>query len=83
MQNRITRLFGIEFPIVQAGMIWASGTMLSRSEQISVATLEERFNWPINCGLRELGIKASPGLDEFDTLGLDESRSMRHLCVFA
>ncbi len=29
MQNRITQLFGIEYPIVQAGMIWASGWRLA------------------------------------------------------
>jgi enoyl-[acyl-carrier protein] reductase II len=29
MQNRITRLFDIEYPIVQAGMIWASGWRLA------------------------------------------------------
>ncbi|RAJ10734.1 enoyl-[acyl-carrier protein] reductase II [Chitinophaga skermanii] len=29
MQNRITDLFGIELPIVQAGMIWASGWKLA------------------------------------------------------
>lgn len=29
MQNRVTRLFDIEFPIVQAGMIWASGWRLA------------------------------------------------------
>ena len=28
-QNRITRLFGIDIPIVQAGMIWASGWRLA------------------------------------------------------
>ena len=28
-ENRITRLFNIEFPIVQAGMIWASGWRLA------------------------------------------------------
>jgi enoyl-[acyl-carrier protein] reductase II len=27
--NRITRLFGIEYPIIQAGMIWASGWQLA------------------------------------------------------
>ena len=27
--NRITRLFGIDFPIIQAGMIWASGWRLA------------------------------------------------------
>ena len=27
--NRITRLFGVEFPIIQAGMIWASGWRLA------------------------------------------------------
>ena len=27
--NRITRLFGIDFPIIQAGMIWASGWKLA------------------------------------------------------
>src|SRR5690349_13735980 len=27
--NRITKLFGIEYPIVQAGMIWASGWRLA------------------------------------------------------
>jgi enoyl-[acyl-carrier protein] reductase II len=29
MQNRITKLFNIEIPIVQAGMIWASGWRLA------------------------------------------------------
>ena len=29
MQNRVTRLFNIEFPIIQAGMIWASGWRLA------------------------------------------------------
>src|SRR5437868_6000868 len=27
--NRITRLFNIEYPIIQAGMIWASGWRLA------------------------------------------------------
>ncbi len=27
--NRITRLFGIEYPVIQAGMIWASGWRLA------------------------------------------------------
>src|SRR6476659_2769578 len=31
MQNRITQLFNIEYPIVQAGMIWASGWRLARA----------------------------------------------------
>ncbi|HEX2682737.1 MAG TPA: nitronate monooxygenase, partial [Ferruginibacter sp.] len=29
MQNRVTTLFNIEYPIVQAGMIWASGWRLA------------------------------------------------------
>ncbi|KAB7529978.1 nitronate monooxygenase [Flagellimonas olearia] len=29
MQNRITELFGIEYPIIQAGMVWASGWRLA------------------------------------------------------
>ena len=29
MNNRITELFGIEYPIIQAGMIWASGWRLA------------------------------------------------------
>lgn len=29
MQNKITRLFGIEYPIVQGGMVWASGWRLA------------------------------------------------------
>src|SRR5680860_427620 len=29
MNNRITELFGIEHPIVQAGMVWASGWRLA------------------------------------------------------
>ncbi|SHJ84143.1 NAD(P)H-dependent flavin oxidoreductase [Pseudozobellia thermophila] len=29
MQNRITELFGIQYPIVQAGMVWASGWRLA------------------------------------------------------
>ena len=27
--NRITKLFGVDYPIVQAGMIWASGWRLA------------------------------------------------------
>ncbi|SDQ93765.1 NAD(P)H-dependent flavin oxidoreductase [Flagellimonas zhangzhouensis] len=29
MQNKITQLFGIEYPIVQGGMVWASGWRLA------------------------------------------------------
>ena len=29
MQNKITRLFNIEYPIIQAGMVWASGWRLA------------------------------------------------------
>src|SRR5210317_243049 len=29
MKNRITRLFNIEYPIIQAGMIWCSGWELA------------------------------------------------------
>ncbi len=29
MQNRVTALFGIKYPIIQAGMIWASGWRLA------------------------------------------------------
>ena len=29
MQNRITTLFGIQYPIIQAGMIWCSGWELA------------------------------------------------------
>ena len=29
MQNRITQLFNIEFPIVQGGMVWTSGWRLA------------------------------------------------------
>lgn len=29
MQNRITQLFGIEYPIIQAGMVWCSGWKLA------------------------------------------------------
>ncbi|MBT8290119.1 MAG: nitronate monooxygenase [Muriicola sp.] len=29
MSNRITKLFGIQYPIIQAGMIWASGWKLA------------------------------------------------------
>ena len=29
MQNRITPLFGIQYPIIQAGMIWCSGWRLA------------------------------------------------------
>lgn len=29
MQNKITQLFGIQYPIVQAGMVWASGWRLA------------------------------------------------------
>ncbi len=31
MENRITTLFGIKYPLVQAGMIWASGWRLASS----------------------------------------------------
>ena len=29
MQNKITKLFGIQYPIIQAGMVWASGWRLA------------------------------------------------------
>ena len=29
MENRITKLFGIQYPIIQAGMIWCSGWELA------------------------------------------------------
>ena len=29
MENRVTRLFGIQYPIIQAGMIWCSGWRLA------------------------------------------------------
>ena len=29
MENRITRLFGIEYPIIQGGMVWCSGWRLA------------------------------------------------------
>lgn len=29
MQNRITKLFGIQYPIIQAGMVWCSGWKLA------------------------------------------------------
>ncbi|HET7153271.1 MAG TPA: nitronate monooxygenase, partial [Candidatus Kapabacteria bacterium] len=29
MENRITKLFGIQYPIVQAGMVWTSGNKLA------------------------------------------------------
>ncbi len=29
MQNRITKLFGVQYPIIQAGMIWCSGWRLA------------------------------------------------------
>ena len=30
-KNRITSLFNIEYPLIQAGMIWASGWKLASS----------------------------------------------------
>jgi enoyl-[acyl-carrier protein] reductase II len=35
MENRITRLFNIEYPIIQAGMIWASGWRLASAVSIA------------------------------------------------
>ena len=29
MQNRITKLFNIRYPIIQAGMVWCSGWRLA------------------------------------------------------
>jgi len=29
MENRITRLFGIQYPIIQAGMVWTAGWRLA------------------------------------------------------
>ena len=29
MKNRVTQLFGIKFPIIQAGMVWCSGWKLA------------------------------------------------------
>lgn len=66
------------------GMLWAQRhnhveTRTGFRSGGQVAALEQRLDWPINRGLRDLGVEASPGLDEFDTLGLGEVRSMRHL----
>ena len=30
-QNKITQLLGIKYPIIQAGMVWASGWRLASS----------------------------------------------------
>ena len=30
--NRITQLFGIEYPIIQGGMVWCSGWRLASAE---------------------------------------------------
>lgn len=29
IKNRVNRLFGIQYPIIQAGMVWASGWRLA------------------------------------------------------
>ena len=29
MENRVTKLFNIEYPIIQAGMVWTSGWRLA------------------------------------------------------
>ena len=31
MENRVTQLFKIEYPIIQAGMVWASGWRLTNA----------------------------------------------------
>ena len=35
MQNRVTSLFGIQYPVVQAGMVWNSGWRLASASSNS------------------------------------------------
>jgi hypothetical protein len=44
---------------------------------------KEKFKSPINRGLAALGVRASPGLDEFDSVGLGRFRSLETLGLYA
>jgi hypothetical protein len=49
------------------------------TETAAEASMPARRESPINSALRSLGVKAAPGKDEFDTLGLGRFRDLESL----
>lgn len=43
--------------------------------------IPEETTFPINAALRALGVRAAPGVDEFDTLGLSRFRDLESLGI--
>ena len=40
MNNTITQLFGIKYPLIQAGMIWCSGWELASASKMVLSRFE-------------------------------------------
>ena len=51
-QNRITELFNVDYPIIQAGMIWASGWKLASavSNAGGLGIIGAAACTPMSCG---------------------------------
>ena len=43
MENRVTDLFKIKYPIIQAGMVWCSGWELASVHKKNVVRKKEEF----------------------------------------
>ena len=42
--ERVTALFGVRYPVVQAGMIWCSGWRLAAAVSVPVRLVDERLS---------------------------------------
>jgi hypothetical protein len=62
----------------QAAAVFSGGEMVFRGAT-SIGRESIRRDDPINVALRKVGIEATDGRDEFDTLGLGRFRSMESL----
>jgi hypothetical protein len=62
---------------VQSAALWIGGTAALKPIALTsdAAGNRPRPTWPINAALRGLGIKATAGLDEFESFGLGNYRS--------
>jgi hypothetical protein len=63
---------------VQAAALFRDRRIIWRRSESS-SHRSPKDDSPINSGLRELGVEAAGGLDEFDTIGLSEFRSLEAL----
>lgn len=63
----------------QNALLWRDGTLVLRPAELWIgkeaAVARPRSLWPINATLRGLGVVATEGYDEFDTIGLGAWRS--------